>query len=245
MDFLRLEASWEQRDLGRGTLADCQHSSVYGVLCFWCPQSTIKSELVTSRHYVRKQHTYHGSSGKVHCLARDWVDMGSISCMLEWNSQLLFSTDVPTSFRLQLLPFCSKLLLEPANDPPCASYPTFSREPGMTSLRIDPVLKRRLSGNIAQRAIPTFLQATSCEHKFYIFAEIKCCRSDPYEVEGYSTFSGARRVPHRLSHNFRERSTSHLSLLPRRKFPGGRSGRDLVSLICHLPRLRTLRMIAR
>ena len=126
--------------------------------------------------------------------------------MLEWNSQLSFSTDVPTSSRLQLLPFCSRLLLEPANDPPCASCPTFSREPGMTSLRIELVLKRRLSGNIAQRAIPTFLQATSCEHKFYIFAEIKCCCSDPYEVEGYSTFSGARRVPHRLSHNFRERS---------------------------------------
>ena len=92
--------------------------------------------------------------------------------MLEWNSQLPFSTDVPTSSRLQLLPFCSRLLLEPANDPPCASYPTFSREPGMTSSRKELVLKRRLSGNIPQRAIPTFLQATGCEHKFYIVAEI-------------------------------------------------------------------------
>ena len=196
-----------------------------------------------SRHYVRKQRTYHGSSGKVHCLARVCVDMGDISCILEWNSQMPFSTDVPTSSRLQLLSFCSRLLLEPANDPPCASYSTFSHEPGMTSLRIELVLKRRLAGNIPQRAIPTFLQATlQLRAQVLHFRRDQCCLSDPYEVEGYSTFSGARRVPHRHSRNFHERSTSHLSLLPRRKFPEGPFGRDLVSLICHL---RSLRMIAR
>ena len=138
--------------------------------------------------------------------------------------QLPFSTDVPTSSRLQLLSFWPRLLLEPANDPPCASNPKFSREPGMTSSRIELVLKRRLSGNIAQRAIPTFLQATSCEHKFYVLAEINVVVRIRTRWKATARFQGLAACLTGIH------IISGRDLLPCRKFPKGRFGRYLVTL---------------
>ena len=82
------------------------------------------------------------------------------------------------------------MLLEPANDPPCASYLKFSREHGMTSSRIEPVLKRRLSGNIAQTRHPYLSASHQLRAHVRYSRQDGCYRSDPHEVEGYSTFSG-------------------------------------------------------
>ena len=116
--------------------------------------------------------------------------------------QLPLSTDVPTSSRLQLLPFCSRILLEPSNDPPCPSYLTFSREHGMTSSRIDPALKRRLSGNIAQTRHPYLFCKPPAASTRSLFSPRCMCSDSTRRGRLQHVFRGARRVPHRPSTSF-------------------------------------------